>query len=103
MALSDPQSTVVNDMIAGVPVTVTYNHWHDKARAFTAADLDQSLAMGLKGWTFGTMYLSFRGQSISQEEADIPGLTSVKIDRQTWLEWKSKHPDTDVFTGMKER
>ncbi|MBS0267290.1 MAG: DUF3179 domain-containing protein [Planctomycetes bacterium] len=99
-ALSDPRAAVLNDLIDGVPVTITYNHWNDCVRVLTQTEhANQPLAIDLHGWDHGTLQLSIAGQVVSQQ-SDLSGFEDLDSTTTTWKEWKAAHPDTDVYTGM---
>jgi hypothetical protein len=99
-ALSDPRSTVLNDVIDGVPVTVTFNYWKGTIRVFTKGEGDHApLGVGLRGWEKGTMLLTVDGQIVPQD-SDQVDLDELETETVSWKEWKTAHPDTDVYTGM---
>jgi hypothetical protein len=101
LALTDPRSTVVNDVINGVPVTVTYNHWNDCIRVFTnAATFNEPLTVGMRGWKRGQMLLEIDGETVPQDSDDLD-LDIVTVETMTWKEWKTAHPSSDIYTGTK--
>lgn len=101
-ALSDPRATVLNDVIADVPVTVTYNSWTDCVRVFVNRDADhEPMAVGLHGWEQGRMILDIGGKSVAQD-SDKVDLEQLDIETVSWKAWKAKHPDTDIYTGMSQ-
>lgn|GEM_PF-3898985 len=101
-ALSDPRATVLNDIIANVPVTVTYNSWTDCVRVFVDRDAEnEPLAVGLHGWEQGRMILEIDGKSVAQDSDEVD-LEQLDIETVSWKAWKAKHPDTDIYTGMSQ-
>ena len=90
---------VINDMIDGVPVTVTYCNRTGCSRAFTAKGWDRPLKVDLGGWSGKKMVLRIDGQMLEQDSAEIP-FQEIAVERMTWGAWKTAHPDTEVFTGL---
>jgi hypothetical protein len=97
-AMSTFRTHVINDLIGGVAVTVTFCDGTGCARAFTSKGAVEPLAVQLGGWSGEQMLLMIDGRMIPQNSDDIP-LDEIAVERTTWRDWKSSHPDTDVFTG----
>lgn len=99
-ALSYPQPHVVDDVVAGHPVTVTYCDLKNCAREFTG-DGDGPLDVGVGGYDNGLL-LRFNGRRYRQDsgEAVEPGapfpFPQLGFVRTTWKEWRDIHPDRDV-------
>jgi len=100
-----PASHIVNDLIGGLPLSVSYCNLHDCVQVVTdkgAAPLKLQVA-GVDGWS---MLLAVGGHNYRQStleplEADTPSFP-YRIhpwERTTWGAWKSAHPDTDVYLG----
>jgi len=107
-ALGGVSEHVVNDMLAGRPVSVTYCTRTGCVRVFTQSN-GQRLRLAVGGWydkagekqmvlRDGTgRYFQENGRSMSSGEP----LPYQQLDYQltTWGEWRKAHPDTDVYTG----
>lgn len=99
-ALSYPRTHVVDDVVAGRPVTVTYCDIKDCTRVFTG-DGDGPLDVGVGGYddglllrTNGRRYRQDSGEAMETvEPLPFPEMGFV---RTTWKEWRDAHPDTDV-------
>lgn len=99
-AMFEPKVAVIDDMIDGIPVTLTYNRWNGYARGFTATGASQGpLDIGLRGWQDGTLLLDLDGVVLPQDSDEIP-LARLETRIMTWKDWKTAHPETDIFTGM---
>ena len=96
--MSFPYRLVVNDVFAGVPVTVTFSDSGDLVRVFTQqTESHDPLDVGVGGYRDGQMLLHIGGSNFSQNSTEIP-FDDLKFERMTWQEWKTAHPDTDVCT-----
>lgn len=95
--MSSFSSKVINDVIDGVPVTVTFCDRTRCARAFTASAKGRPLDVQLGGWTGEKLMVLIDGRMLAQDSDEIP-LQEMPIEKSTWSEWKEAHPDTDVFT-----
>lgn len=94
--METPLTHVINDVVGGIPVTVTYCDVNRCARVFTNSDsLDKPLDVGVGGQLDGQMLLYVDRRKFSQNSPDIP-LQDFKFERMTWKEWKTAHPDTDI-------
>ncbi len=108
-ALSYPPWHVVNDVIDGVPASVTYCDQTDCTRVYTGAGqssrpLDIAVA-GLYGRELivkveRTLYFQGTGNPFngSVNTASLPYAT-LPWERSTWKEWRLRHPETEVFDG----
>jgi hypothetical protein len=104
-ALSPMMSHVVNDVVADIPVTVTYCDRTDGVRTFTG-DADGGPLDVWQGGYFDGLLLragnSFYQQgtltSITPNAAPFP-YEPLSHEETTWKAWKEAYPDTDVFTG----
>jgi len=101
--LSTPQTHVVNDVLAGRPVTVTYCNVQNCARVF-AGDGADPLDVGVGGYDQGLLLL-LNGQRYRQESGDgfdssdrFPYLPQPFV-RTTWKKWREAHPDTEIVGG----
>jgi hypothetical protein len=100
-------SHVINDVVANVPVTVTYCDKTDCARVFTDESRGQPLEIDLGGFDRG-MLLRFDGDFYRQQEGvtirpnadDRFPFPTLPFERMTWLVWKKRHPNSRVFKGV---
>jgi hypothetical protein len=108
-ALKYPPWHIVNDVVVGVPVSVTYCDRTDCTRVYTngqsSAPLDINLG-GLYGREMvvkvaGSLYLHQSGKPF-ELGIGTPSLpyTNHPWKRTTWKEWRERHPETDVFIGL---
>ena len=94
-SMSQPQYHVLNDVLAGRAVSVTYCDRTDCLRAFSAPS-PRPLPVWLEGWSGDEMLISLDSQVFSQNEAP---LAAWEVEHTTWSQWRAGHPDTDVFVG----
>jgi len=108
-ALKYPPWHIVNDVVVGVPVSVTYCDRTDCTQVYTSgqssAPLDVNLA-GLYGAEMvvkveGALYLQQTGKPF-EPAAGVPSLPYADYpwERTTWEAWRQRHPETDVFIGQ---
>jgi hypothetical protein len=91
---------VVNDLIQRVPVTITYFPRANCVRALTQDDeSDEPLIVVGRGWQNGKMMIRVAGQTLPQDAESIPGLKDLEVETTTWKDWKTAHPDTDIYVG----
>ena len=94
---------VVNDKLGGKPVTVTSDSDIGLIRVFRLAQGSAKKKIGL--WLIGRddgggMLLSFNTESDFRQDAEkIPDLEVQPFVKQTLSEWRSAHPETDVYVG----
>jgi Protein of unknown function (DUF3179) len=108
-ALKYPPWHIVNDVIVGVPVSVTYCDRTDCTRVYTNGQSSIPLDVNLGGLygrqmvvkVAGSLYLQDSGKPF-ELGAGTPSLpyTIHPWMRTTWKEWKQRHPETDVFVGL---
>jgi hypothetical protein len=110
-ALRDRSRHLVNDLVGGVPVTVSYCDLSDCVRAYTGREGDRPLDVSVGGLyrgrdmvldVGGTLYFQESGAKLSPGvgPAAIP-LERLSPTRATWGEWKRLHPSTDVYEGVR--
>ena len=108
-ALEYPPWHIVNDVVVGVPVTVTYCDRTNCTQVYTdrqsSAPLDVNLG-GLYGKEMvvkigGVLYYQESGKPFELGEG-VPSLPYADHpwERTTWKEWRQRHPDTDIFIGL---
>ena len=108
-ALKYPPWHIVNDVVVGVPVSVTYCDRTDCTRLYTSSQSSTPLDVNLAGLYGHEMVVKVGGVLYFQEtgkpfEAGA-GATSLPYadypwERTTWKEWRRLHPETDVFIGQ---
>ena len=102
---------VVNDVVAGRPVTVTYCDKNDCARAFTGDKAGEPLEVALGGLAGdmllrgpdGNFFWQPTGRLADPERGDVQAFDLMPITRTTWQEWREAHPTTDVYVGQPGR
>jgi hypothetical protein len=110
-AFAPASRCVVNDEVAGVPMTVCYCPRTDRAQVFTSLDTSQPLDLAMGGYVgqydLGSMLLRlgpwrYRLDTATPLEKDAPPFpyTPVASERARWKEWRTAHPDTDVYVGF---
>jgi len=108
-ALKYPSRHIVNDVVAGAPVSVTYCDNTDCTRVYTGRDSSTPLDVNLGGLYGTEMLLKVRGVRYLQATgkpfepgAGVPSLPYADYpwERTTWKAWRQRHPETDVFVGQ---
>jgi len=102
-----PQNHVINDLIAGTPVTVTFNNLSRSVRVFAGSG-SEPLEVGLGMSQGGEMILAVGGRQYIQRsgasvDGDKPGqfpFDDVPNELVVWKKWRDKHPDTDVVVSV---
>lgn len=103
-----PQNHVINDLVGGRPLTVTYCDIGQCVRVFTHPG-SEPLAINIAGMWQGEMALHVDGRvygqrsgnSVDPRHADPFPFEAVEFERTTWKRWREAHPDTDVSVGGK--
>ena len=99
--LSQPGSHVVNDMVAGLPVSITYCGNTDFARVFSNPGKDQPIELRTAGWMDQQLALYLGRGHENQHLHDDP---SIPLDdhpfmRVSFGNWRRQHPDGLVYIG----
>jgi hypothetical protein len=102
-----PQNHVVNDLVGGTPVTVTYCDIDRCVKAFTGPGSDP-LDVNVGGYHNDEMVIRFRGGAYGQKSGtsvlpNDPGrlpLEPADYQLTTWKKWLDAHPDTDVVVDI---
>ena len=106
-ALRLPRFHIVNDLIGGVPVSVTYCNITDCTRVYTSRG-DAPLAITQAGLTEGEMLIRIGGVDYEHRTGRVIGASPSApafpyelspFTRTTWGEWKRRHPGTDLYRG----
>jgi len=108
-ALKYPPWHIVNDVVVGVPVSVTYYDRTDCTRVYTSGQSSTPLEVNLGGLygsemvvkVGGVLYFQETGEPFEPGEAG-PSLPFANYpwERTTWKQWRQRHPETDVFIGQ---
>ena len=122
-AMDTELRTVVNDLIEGTPVTVTYYPFESiehepetRVRVLVDEHGSAALVMGLAGIENGDMkiycqeheYLQMKSkiwvwhdenEDGERRRDEIHALVDHDFEVKTWGEWKKEHPETDIFLG----
>jgi Protein of unknown function (DUF3179) len=105
-SLRSLQQHVINDMVAGVPITVTYCDVTRCTQVYASRERSEPLDVSQAGFRDGEMILKIEGlyYQHSSGEPVTPGPESPRLPyalypwtRVTWKEWKQQHPDTDIY------
>jgi len=88
---------VVNDLISGVPISVTHCDDTSCSRVFVG-DGSESLDVAVVGWRDGEMELQLLREFFLQDDTVTP-LQDHPFQITSWGRWKSDHPDTDIYVG----
>jgi hypothetical protein len=111
-ALVPIRGHVVNDLLGGHPVTVTYCDRADCLRVFTGPP-GQPFDVAGAGWDNreGRRGLVLRvGSTLYRQDTGGPAedapvapfpLPRAGHERTTWKRWREAHPDTDVYVGVR--
>ncbi len=103
-----PASHVVNDVLAGRPVSVAYCNATRCARVFTAASPVAPLDLSVGGWEGdkglilqigGVRYALKDGENLTSPEGAPLPYPEMVYQQTTWKEWHQAHPDTDVYVA----
>lgn len=94
--MQTPLTHVINDVIDGMAVTVTYCDANNCARVLTDREMsNRPLDVGVGGFWHDGMLLHIEHQNYSQSSPEVP-LYNLEFEMTTWKEWKTAHPQTDV-------
>src|SRR5579885_2361702 len=100
----EPASHVVNDVLGGVPVSVTHCGLYHCTRAFTGGTPGEPLDLAFGGVTRDGLILRSGGHSYRQDSGAPLDATGAPLpyraedeELTTWGQWRHEHPDTDVY------
>lgn len=110
-AMSAKSRHVLNDVVGGKAVTVTFCDLDDCARAYGGDEASAPLDIGLAGLDEGGMVLRVDSIAYYQKTAEAADPVVGKavppfpyapfpLTRTTWGEWKALHPDTDLYVHV---
>lgn len=108
-ALKYPPWHIVNDMVADVPVSVTYCDRTNCIQVYTDRQGSAPLDVNLGG-LYGKEMIVKIGPVLYYQASGKPFDPAVSTpalpyadqpwERTTWRDWKQRHPETDVFIGL---
>jgi hypothetical protein len=106
LAMSNPTSHVINDVVNHVAVTATYCDRCNFAQVFTNDTPDKPLGINLAG-VHGKLVLKYGDAFFSQEDGKpmhpwtdrVLPFTTMSFVLVPWKQWREAHPETDVFVG----
>src|SRR5262249_39648009 len=100
---------LVNDVVGGQAVSVSYCNDTRCARVFTDKDAgSQPLGVTVGGFLeskgmalrIGDVdYLQQTGENLSTPDGPAFPYPELPHERTTWKKWRDAHPDTDIFVG----
>jgi hypothetical protein len=105
--MSFPRTHVINDVVGGTPVTVSYCNLMDCIRVFTdpkSADAlhiavggldNRSESRGMLLRVGERRYYQESGISFDDQSETFP-YAQAEYVRTTWGQWRAEHPDTDI-------
>jgi Protein of unknown function (DUF3179) len=108
-ALKYPPWHIVNDVVDGVPLSVTHCDRTNCTRVYTGARSPRPLDLNLGGLYGREMIVKAGGALYFQETGKPfePGAGAPPLpyadhpwERTTWKAWRQRHPETDVFIGL---
>ena len=99
--LSQPGSHVVNDIVAGLPVSITYCGQTDFARVFSDPRTDQPIELRTAGWIDQQLALYLGSNQTATHLHDDPliPLDDHPFVRVSFGQWRREHPDGLVYVG----
>jgi hypothetical protein len=106
-----PMQHVVNDLLDGRPVSVTFCPRTQCTRVVTGPPSDEPLDIKIEGWKNDSLALHIGNEDYSQKTGE--NLTSpqgprlpypeLPYQRTTWHDWRQAHPDSDIYVGDRSK
>ena len=106
---------VINDVVGGKPITVTYCDATDCVAVFTDPTGHEALEIAVGGWTGrsvssksegsmllrvgSTLYRQDTKQPLEEKDSAPFPYSEANFVRTTWQQWREAHADTDVYIG----
>ena len=97
-ALSSMSSHVINDLLEGVPVSVTYCNETRCARVLSTERSDEPIDLWTGGFVNGQLIVMFESRTYPQTSQELP-FHDHPFTLTTWKEWRESHPETLVYVG----
>jgi hypothetical protein len=104
---------VVNDVVGGEPVAITYSPLCDSVAVFSRLLDGQVVELGVSGYLCNSntllydthlppsktpLWLQFDGRIIAATGTESPSPLSLRVAAlATWNDWRARHPDTRVL------
>ncbi len=101
MPTSELGHRIVNDLLGGVPITVTYCEETKSCRVLTSSGT-KSLDLAVSGLLDEGMVVLLNGRQYPQMDPQLP-LKDYMFQLTTWKKWKSEHPQTDIYIGTLDK
>jgi hypothetical protein len=109
-AMRIPTRHIINDVVGGVAVSVTYCNLRQCVRGFGGIPGETPLELWQAGLLGDRMVVKVGGVSYLQETGKVVECDSGRpavpfpyaeypLVQTTWKEWKRRHPETDVYVG----
>lgn len=105
-ALSSVNHHVVNDVVAGTPISATYCDLCDCLRVFSGDAKGGALGISQIGRATDGLLIAYEGTTYSQAtgksfggDRPIP-LKAFPHERTTWDAWRKKYPETGVYEAV---
>jgi hypothetical protein len=112
LAITPVQTSVINDVVGTLPVTVSFCDRTKCIKVFKGTARGVPLAVSVAGWrqfangsregmvvkVNGKRYHQSSGKAL--DSADHFPYAEHSFTRTTWKAWKQAHPDTDVYLGQ---
>lgn len=98
---NEPVGQVVNDVLGDVPITVTFCSRSQRCRVLTGPGAQPLQLAVQENADHDGMALRVGGQTFEQTDPTLP-LQDYPFELTTWKDWKSAHPETDVYLGPLE-
>jgi hypothetical protein len=105
-ALANRAKHVVNDVLGGIPVSVTYCSLRNCVRVFQAFASHEPLDLSVGGLQNHRLVLKSGGHAYLQESGAPLDLQSPAFPYEahpweltSWGAWRKRHPETDVYVG----
>jgi hypothetical protein len=101
-----PGSHLVNDVLGGVPISVTHCDISGCTRVFTDAASGQPLELMIGGFKGSQLvmkvgkqlYFHQKSEPVDKNAEAFP-YREYPVDLTAWGEWRHAHPDSDVYMG----
>lgn len=98
---------VVNDLIAGIPVSVTHCVRTGCTRVYSSTPSSEPLPIEFGGWSGTGLLLSVENTFYDQQtgvpmnDGSVFPYPEKEFVSTTWEEWLESHPDTDLYQGAR--
>lgn len=91
------EKRVVNDLLGGVPVSITFCDENQTVRVFTAPQVEP-LTMGVIDWSNDQLQLQCGFRLFAQLDPNAP-LEDLPFEVTSWGDWRERHSTTDIYVG----